>query len=135
MKTQLLSPFHMIWLGIKSIAYHLFPFRYEDVTQFVLAAKKGSFAVTMKEKFVPDNDENFDNSFSSPLSFCGGIMYFHLKGSGNGRKRDIVCDIPIGYSSLQCDDIKHFLEAENKKKEEIMKICDFFVVPIVDQEV
>lgn len=134
--TQKASFVQKVKVIVKAIAYHSFPKSYENLREFVLEAKKNSFVITMKELLIPNNQDSGDNSFTSPLSYCGGgMMYFHLRGNGEGKKRDIVCDIPIGYCSLQYEDLKSFSKLENEKKEEIKKIFNFFVIPLTIQEI
>ncbi|MEW6617070.1 MAG: hypothetical protein AB1333_01470 [Patescibacteria group bacterium] len=135
--TQKVSFLEKIKIILKAISYHLFPESYESLKQFAAEARKRGFTVTIRELFIPNTNSQNSNDFCSSVSQCvtDGMVYLHLKGVGDGRKRDIVCDIPVGYCSLQYDDMKRFHEEKEKKMKEIMETLKSFIVPVKVQEI
>jgi|GEM_PF-2554927 len=107
----------------KAISYHLFPESYENLKQFAVEAKKGSFQVEVIKKNT--SSLNLENNTSNSQT---GMEYFRLRGRGYGKKRDIVCDVSIGcYSPLL--DASELLKKEVEKKREIIEVFNFFDVP------
>lgn len=130
--TQKVSFLEKVKIILKAISYHLFPESYESLRQFAVEARKRGFTVTIRELFIPSVSSQNSNDFCPSISQCitDGMIYLHLKGVGDGKKRDIVCDIPVGYCSLQYDDVQQFQETKEKKVKEIMETLDFFIVPV-----
>lgn len=121
---------------VKRILHHLFPDHYESIRDFAKEAWQRHLNVTIKELFLPNIYSQNSESYNPPLpsSNINGIMYFHVKGIGDGEKNDIVCDVPIGYY----DSFSNLVELEKGKKkkiEEIMEELKFFFLPITIQEI
>jgi hypothetical protein len=136
--TQKISFLEKVKIILKTISYHLFPESYENLKQFAAEARKRGSTVTIRELFIPNTNSQNSNDFCPSISQCvttDGMVFLHLKGVGDGKKRDIVCDIPVGYCSLQYDDMKRFQRAKEEKMQEIIKILKSFIVPVKIQEI
>ncbi len=119
----------------KRVVFHLFPENYECLKHFALEARDRGFVVTIKESFLPNlNSQNFDTPTLILPYNISGLIYFHIKGIGNGSKRDIVCDIPIGYYD-SLSDTTELNEKKRKEMKEIMGVLNSFLVPVKVREV
>ena len=121
---------------VKRALHHLFPDHYESIRDFAKEAWQRHFKVTIRELFLPNIYSQNSESYNPPLpsSNINGIMYFRVKGVGNGEKSDIICDIPIGYYDMSSD-ITEFQKTKDKKMNEIMEELKFFFIPVTIQEI